>query len=247
MHELTDQIRGKRRRCLMIIPEGLTGPAPMLVALHDTGATPEGLAEAGGWGAACAERGWIGVFHSYARDDLAEDNPYIAHLIERIAALAGGDRSRVYLFGHGAGGRRAYAFATANPRLITAVGAASAVIRFDGPDLGFQDPRETPLSVLHLHGARDAVVPLSGGLMACRKDTECPAAAVEAGLRPWVAAIDGTEAAMQLTLPPGMTGKRWAGGGREVVSLIDTEGTHAWQASATPVFAAFFAGAPARG
>ena len=247
VHELSDQIRGKRRRCLMVIPEGLVGPAPMLVALHDAGATPEAMSGAAGWQAECAKRGWIGVFPSYMRPDMREDNAYVAHLVERVAALAGGDKARVFVLGHGAGGRRAYAFATANPRLITAVGAVGAVIRFDGPDLGFQDPRETPVSVLHLHGAADTDVPIGGGPLPCGDDTVCPAASAEAGLRPWIAALGGIEAETTLTLPPGMTGQRWAASGREVVLLTDAHAGHEWSPMrATPLFGSFFAAQPPR-
>ncbi len=246
VHELQDRIRGINRNGQLIIPAGLTGRVPMLVALHDTGEDHSHMVAR--WQAECATRGWVGLFPDYERGDLKSDHEYIGHLIVRATALGGADPGRVFIVGQGAGGRRAYAMASNNALAITAIAASSAVVRFLANDMGGQDPVGAEMSVLHIHGGADTVVPVAGGLLKGADRLVRPIAPLAEGLKPWIDLLKGGPAPMTLTVPTRVDAARWAGSGREVVRVIDPEQGHAWNTEfGTRLVAEFFAAQPSRG
>jgi poly(3-hydroxybutyrate) depolymerase len=246
-HELEDRIRGKRRMSTLLIPEGLEGPAPMVVGLHDTGSGAAHLMEACGWRTMLASRGWIGLFPTYEKGDLRDDNTYLAHVLQRATATAGGDPKHVFVVGHGAGGRRAYALAVKSATLLTAVGTCSAVVRFQAEHLGFQNPAGASVSVIHIHGGADVRVPVAGGPLEGRDKVMRQVSPLDEALRPWVERIKGTPEAAELDLPERIDVARWAAGGREVLRLIDPRQDHTYNLDyATRIFAERFALAPAR-
>lgn len=245
IHEVEDRIRGINRRAWLIVPEGLSVLAPMVVGLHDNGQKPSDLFDRCGWRKTCAERGWVGVFPAYPKGDLKDDNSFVAHLIMRAAALAGTDNTRTYLFGHGAGGRRAYAFGSVNAKWVTAIGASAAVVRFSENGLGLQDPAEPLVSVIHVHGGKDTVVPVAGGSTEGADHKKRVIAPLDDGLRPWIDAIGGASAPMTLQLPERVNAARWTGHGREVVRIVDPDMERGWNTDfGTRVMADFFAAAP---
>jgi len=249
IHKLKDRIGGKNRTCAFIVPDGLAPDAlaPMVIGMHDTGDDPETAYEKFGWREVCAERGWLGLFPSYGKGNQKADNVYLTHLILRGAALGGGDPTRVYIVGHGAGGRRAYAMACQYPEWITAIAAASAAVRFREEDLGFQDPKPPAVSVMHLHGGADARVPTGGGPLDCGDHKTRQVVPLDEALKPWIEQIDGKKASMALKVPTVVDAARWTGGGRDVVRLIDPAGDHNWNADYwTRLVADFFAAAPRR-
>ena len=246
VHDLRDRIGGKDRSSVFIVPEGLIGLAPMVIGLHDSGAGPQAVYEGFGWRQECAKRGWLGVFPTYIKESQQEDNVYITHLAIRAVALGGGDPRRIYLVGHGAGGRRAYAMSCANPGWITAIAAASAVVRFREDDLGFQEPKAPAVSVIHLHGGKDGRVPVGGGPMDCGDRKTRHVLPLDEGLRPWIDQLGGKSAPMNLQLPAGMQGARWQGDRRDVVRVVDLERDHTWNPAWTPLAADFLASSPRR-
>jgi polyhydroxybutyrate depolymerase len=243
-HIFEDRIGGKMRISTLIVPEGLEGPAPMLMGLHDTGDDPKAMYDRFGWREECAKRGWVGIFPEYGKTNQKNDNVYIAHLAVRAAALGGANPRRMYIVGHGAGGRRAYAFACANPSWVAAIAAVSAVVRFREGDLGFQVPKDPSVSVLHLHGAKDKRVRVAGGPLDCGDHKTRQVVPLPEALQPWIDQIDGKTAAMTLDVPAGVQAARWTGQGRDVVRLIDPHQDHSWNQSYwTRVIADFFAAA----
>ncbi len=248
LHELEDTVHGKRRRTKLIIPDGLVGPAPMLIGLHDTGEEPSTMFDDFGWRAACAERGWVGAFPLFPLVNENEDNTFLGHLIERASALGGVDRSRVYVVGHGGGGRRAYAIGATRGDLVRAIGASAAVVRFSENDLGAQDPKGPAVSVIHVHGGADTRVPLGGGTVRGGDNKTRPVPPLDDGLKHWVDYIDGAPTPMALSVPEGADAARWVGKGEEVVRVVQPAHDHTWNASlSTALMADFFASLPPRG
>jgi len=247
IHELQDRIRGSAHFSYLIIPEGLTGPAPVLLGLHETSKGPQSFYNGCGWRAECATRGWIGIFPKFKPDHDGNDNVFCTHLIHRGAALAGGDLSRVYVVGHRGGGRRAYALAASNSPLLTAMGAASAAIRYTDNGFGFQDPHDLTVSMMHIHGGADAKIPVDGATVPAPEDKTRTFTSVSEGLAPWIAHIGAQPAPATIQPIPGFQGRQWSGKDkRRVVEWIETAHDHTWNPAWTRMFADFFASAPPR-
>ncbi|NCG21033.1 MAG: hypothetical protein GWP91_18645 [Rhodobacterales bacterium] len=246
IHDLDDKIHGKNRRAKMIIPNGLEGLAPLVVGLHDSGQKSSTVYDDFGWKAACAKRGWVGVFPTFPLDNENDDNVYIEHLIGRVTALAAIDPSRVYVMGHGGGGRRAYAIGCTRGDIVRAFAATSAVVRFSEKETGPQNPKGPALSMLHIHGGLDERVPLVGGPVKSGDHKTRAVPAVDDGLKHWIDYIDGEETPMNGSAPQGYDAKRWTGKGEEVVRLVDPTGDQSYNPAHTTLIADFFASLPLR-
>jgi len=245
-HVLSDRIHGKKRQSTLIVPEELSGPAPLLVGLHDAGHGPEAMHRDAGWEAVCAKRGWLGLFPVYEKADDKDDNAYLANVLARALAMGGGDRQRVYVVGHGTGGRRAYALGSTHSGLLSGIAAVGSVVRFATHDLGFQDPDGPALSVLHWHGGRDEVVPVASGEVTGGDHKTRLVAPLDEALAPWVAEFQGVESPIKEPLPAPLQVRHWAAGGYEMLRVVEPEAGHAWPAHATGVIAGFFARCPPR-
>ena len=246
MHELTDRIRGLNRTTHVYIPEGLKGPAPMVVVLHDQGVDPLAFAETSGWRAMCDQRGWVGIFPANDRTDYKADNSLIAHMLRRASAMAGGDILSVYLAGHGAGGRRAYAFICSNPGLVLAIATVGAPVQLSDDYLGPQDPQGYYVPILHLHGAKDPIVPIAGGEHVAQNHVKRQILPLKESLAPWIAHIEATEGPVPVTgLPATVKLTTWVGK-RALVLAVDPGLAHEWPDYATTAMADFFVAAPPR-
>jgi polyhydroxybutyrate depolymerase len=89
-----------------------------------------------------------------------DDSAYLAVLIDEAIAKWPVDPNRVFIIGHSNGAFMAYRMACDHADKIAAIaglaGAASSVPAQCNPS--------APVSVLHMHGTADAVVPFAGGL-----------------------------------------------------------------------------------
>ena len=229
VHPLKDRIRGIERHSLLFVPEGLTTEAPLLLALHDTGGTPK--EELARWRAACSAEGWVGLFPDYPKEGFLGDNTNLAHVIQRATAMGGVDPRRRFVAGHGTGGRRAYALAASHSGLLLAVATSGTVLSFT---TGSEAPRAPGVSVLHLHGAKDDVVPLLGGpLPGDRKERSI--LPVAEALRPWVQ-LAGADTS------PRVEGHRttWAGTAHTVELVVDPEGGHVYGEAQIEAMRSFF-------
>lgn len=246
LHPLEDRIHGKRRTSVLFVPEGLEGPAPLLVGLHDAGQGPEAMHAAAGWAAVCTARGWLGLFPTYEKPGDGDDNAYLATVLPRAVAMGGGDRRRVYVVGHGTGGRRAYALGATHSGLLAGLAAVGSVVRFVGEAPGPQDPDGPALSVFHWHGSDDTVVPVAGGEVVGGDRKARTVVPLDEALAPWVAEFQGSEAAPADPLPAPLQVRRWAAGGHEVVRVVAPGAGHAWPEEANGPIASFFARCPPR-
>lgn len=244
-HELRDKIRGKFRDTLLFVPEGLGDSwVDQLVVLHDSDEEADQVLAR--WKPVCTERGWVGVFPRYHKPGWDEDNALLAHMMRRATAIGGCNPRRRYLVGQGAGGRRAYAMASANGFMVTALATGGAAIAVDPADLGPQSAGDPSPSILHLHGGRDERVPVGGGALTGPKQPHTAASVVD-GLAPWVAALQAKPASAPEGWPEGMALTRWSAGDRHVVLAVDPEHGAGWNPRVgTARIADFLAAAPDR-
>lgn len=114
-------------RFLALLPPGYDPcrPAPALVALHSSGATPE--RELAIWGHAAAERGYLVIAPEYRRDtskpyeySISEHQAMLTMVYEARRKLAI-DPHRVFLVGHEMGAFAAWDFGMAHPDLFAGV------------------------------------------------------------------------------------------------------------------------------
>jgi poly(3-hydroxybutyrate) depolymerase len=167
--ETTATYGGRPRAFVLHVPEALTGPAPLVVALHAHSQTPdsirdytalESLAEAegfavvfpggagGSWNAGgCCEPGT-----TEDSDDVAFLDEVIALTTDRVPI----DQSRIGLTGSSNGAMMALRYACERSEVVASVAIVG------GPLMAPCD-LEDPVAVLALHGENDHVVPVGGG------------------------------------------------------------------------------------
>lgn len=146
------------------------GPVPLLLALHGSGNTAEGLVDASELDEAADAGGFIvaypqavgiswhaGFCCTTGRGDPAADVRFLSQLVSDVLASRRIDESRIYIVGFSAGGMMAYRLACDLAGRFAGVGAIAASMALD-------DCRPSrPVSVIAIHGTADDVVPYEGG------------------------------------------------------------------------------------
>jgi len=165
------------RRATLVAPDEVTAPAPLLLLLH--GYTSSGAAQDGYLGVSeqAASRGLYvllpdGTANAKGErfwdatpaccnftDPPVDDVGYLRDLVLEAIEDRPIDPNRVYVLGHSNGGFMAYRLAC---ELADEVAAIAVLAGSDLPgDDGCEPSR--PVSVLHLHGTDDRVIPYNGG------------------------------------------------------------------------------------
>lgn len=180
------QVGGADRSYLLHLPDPLPNkPLPLVVVLHGGGGSAESAARQTGFDAMADKAGFIVVYPNgsdrsrplmnlmgkpglltwnagnccgYARDNNVDDVAFIRALVQAVIKDNGADPKQVYATGLSNGGMMAYRLACEASDLFAAIAPVSAV----------QDVRDCkpshPVSVFHIHGAKDENVPLMGGV-----------------------------------------------------------------------------------
>jgi polyhydroxybutyrate depolymerase len=157
----------------LVVPDGLDGAAPLLLALHGFMMTSAGMATMTGMSELAQREGFvvaypqgIGAPTSWnAGTCCAQNDPerpdleFMARLIDDLETILCIDRSRVYAAGFSNGGMLAYRMACAMSDRIAAIGAVSGSLA--GPLEQCAPSR--PVALLHVHGTADPIVPFEGG------------------------------------------------------------------------------------
>lgn len=178
--EIDFEAEGLQRGFLLTIPEGLDGPAPLILALHgvlETGNSMRKWVTRGRMDEIAEEFGIVVAYPSAftrvwnlgeglgakriipRRDDLAYLEQVIGMVRERVEI----DPARIFAVGYSQGGIMSLALACKNPDLIRAVGTVAMAL----PEGLAQDcARHPPEGVLLIHGSEDWVVPIEGGALA---------------------------------------------------------------------------------
>lgn len=170
---------GLQRTYRLFVPVGLSGKAPLLVALHgglgsglqfelasgfDGLATsnrfivayPDGVTRfADGSGGARTWNGGKCCGPAVTRN--IDDVAFLRAVVKDVASLHPIDRSRVYAVGHSNGGIMALRLACEASDVFAAVGAQSATL-----EVAACAPRR-PVSAMQIHGTADTNIPIAGG------------------------------------------------------------------------------------
>lgn len=170
---------GLSRTYRLFVPEGLTGPAPLLVALHgglgsgkqfEVSSGFNGLATANGFmvaypdgvprspvGSAGARTWNAGKCCGPAVAQDVNDVAFLRAVVRDVEANHLVDRSRVYAVGHSNGGMMALRLACEASGVFVAVGVQSASL-----EIPTCSPRR-PVSLMQIHGTADTNIPIAGG------------------------------------------------------------------------------------
>lgn len=160
------------------LPPGLKPGAALVIVLHGSGQSGQVIRRCTGYGfdRLADERGFAvaypDAFKKYWNDnrkavDFAsrkanvDDSAFLAHLVEQMAANAGIDPARVYLFGYSNGGHMALRVAQEQPQSVAGIAAVAASLATD--DNNIAQPQGQPVRVLLVNGTVDPVCPYKGG------------------------------------------------------------------------------------
>ena len=165
------------RPARLVAPETVTAPAPLLVLLHGYTSNAEFADQYLAVTQQAASRGLYVLLASGTKDALGrqfwdataaccnslgapvDDVGYLGGLIDAALAARPIDPTRVYVLGHSNGGFMAYRLACERADQIAAVAVLAGS---DAASAGDCAPSR-PVSVLHLHGTADDIVPYAGG------------------------------------------------------------------------------------
>jgi polyhydroxybutyrate depolymerase len=160
------EFAGRVRTHRLFIPSALpaTGVAPLVVVLHGRGRTAAIVEPAFGWDEVAERERFLVLYpegvgskwRTVDRPGGPRDGAYLEALIDRVVADHPVDPSRIYVAGMSNGGFMAYALACRLGGRIAAVGSVTGSM----PAPCFP---ERPISVVHVHGTSDRMVPYDGG------------------------------------------------------------------------------------
>jgi polyhydroxybutyrate depolymerase len=175
--EISFELEGLPRGFVLTIPEGLDGPAPLVLALHgllETGTTMRKRVTRGRMDEIAEDFGVVVAYPTAftrvwnlgeglgaeriipRRDDLVYLEQVIGMVRERVEI----DPERIFAAGYSQGGIMSFALACKNPGLIRAVASVAMAL----PEGLAEDcARYPPEGVVLIHGSEDWVVPIEGG------------------------------------------------------------------------------------
>lgn len=172
------QIDSIKRTYRLVVPRAYSGkPIPLVVFLHGRGGDGRNFeiycgmtrkAESAGFvvvypDAMGAPTAWNAGFN-HGRVESVDDVKYIKQLIAAIKQKVVVDPERIYVGGYSSGGIMSYRLASELSGTVAAIGVMSGTIGAvlpGGKELQIPDPIH-PVSILHIHGLKDDVVPFAG-------------------------------------------------------------------------------------
>lgn len=173
---ITLEMDGLEREIFLYVPDTLTRPAPLVLALHgllEAGDTMQRLVTRGRLDVLADRYGFVVAYPSGwgrvwnlgegpgarllrpVRDDLAFLDRSIAEVRKRVAI----DRDRIFIAGYSMGGMVGMALACKRPGLVRAI----ALVASGLPEMFMDDCRaHSPEGVLIINGTDDMVIPIEG-------------------------------------------------------------------------------------
>ncbi len=177
----------------LTVPVGLVDPSPLVVALHGRGQTVDSLRSVTGLEALGEQEGFVTAFPTgyggvwnagtccaARRVPEMPDVAFLDQVIADASRRAVIDPTRVLLVGYSNGGMMAYRYACQRSAMVAGVGVVSGAMAAsaDFADQGEQRCRpQSPVSVIAVHGAKDATVPYDGGAVGGGGGSVAPARA----------------------------------------------------------------------
>lgn len=157
-------VDGRTRTFHLHVPAGLSGPLPVVIALHGKGDTggdflaATGLAELPAIVAAPTGVGLAWSPAPYAHTTLDEDAALVHAILDEVEGQFDVDARRVYAVGFSNGGGLAALLAARDPR-FTGAATVAAAVRIAPDDIAAGDHA---VDYLNIHGTYDDVVPYGG-------------------------------------------------------------------------------------
>ncbi len=185
-----DTYQGRARAFILHVPPGLLAPAPLVLVLHGLHQDPQRIRAFSHADHVADDNGFVvaypgglmgswnaGICCGDAAAQQVDDLTFLDHVIARARASALIDPARIYLEGYSNGAMMALRYACERPSVVAAVAVvAGSVTSPCAPD--------APVAALDLHGNRDTVVPVRGGLS---RQLHLAFAPVARGLEPFAA------------------------------------------------------------
>ena len=227
-----------QRQYLVMAPKSVKAGTrlPVVMVLHGLGFDRFSISKAADWAGAVARDGFIAVFPQGVLNSwnagpccppaslaTVDDVGFLERVVADLGQRPDVDPERLYLTGFSNGGIMTYAMACARPTMFAAVAPMS------GTNLGGCAPAR-PVSLLHMHGDPDPVVPYDGQLTLSQLLSSADFPPVPESVAAWAAA-SGCDTTPRTTTAPGpVTTERWKGcGAGTKVELITYPGNgHNW-------------------
>jgi len=264
-HERTLTVGGQERSYVVHVPKSYDAkkPTPLVLALHgaamnagmmqgftglDDTADAEGflVVYPNGTGAAKLLLTWNAGGFPGKLANKSDDVTFIAKVLDDVAGVANVDAKRVYATGMSNGAMMTYRLAAELSDRIAAVAPVAGTVAVE------ESKPKRPVSVMHFHGTKDALVPFDGPDKRARAMMTFQG--VEDSVKLW-AGLDGcdeepkvTEETLKGNDKTKVTRKTYGGGkgGAEVVLFVIEGGGHTWPGqSALPLLGKSAKGLPA--
>jgi len=217
-------------------------PRSLLIGLHGMNSLPTSFQQVG-FNEYAARNNFVNIYPAatygvweveFGVEYPDDDTGFIRRLIESAIDEFDIDPDRVYLTGHSNGAFMTYRLATELSDLLTAAAPVSGAIV--APNLKLRDVDTQPVPLMHLHGADDPVVPLSG-IQGYTKS-------VSDSIEFWKAINEASDLVSSYSTSTwgdfGAEMEIWQGSGTMVKSIVYSGGGHAWPLNATEEIMGFF-------
>lgn len=231
---------GLERESLLYVPPASDAPRPLLVAIHGNNGSAHVMYGRHALADLVRDQGWFGLFPEtdvWLPDDPQPDvgdHRYLSRVLDAALAAHPIDPSRVFVVGFSGGGKKAYLLAAQSSDRIAGIAVCGSRIGHrSGASAANWDPRTSgalPLSILHIHGRRDARVNPDGG-----PDDRHPGmtgVGMIEGLELWATHMGATEQVnpkIPEACPSRARARLWSTpDGQRVVGVLDPELGHTW-------------------
>ncbi len=162
---------GRTRTYRLYLPSsfGDQGPVPLLLGLHGNHSSGDDFAATSGYDAKAEQEGFLIVYpdavngiwnggYSKKSNDV-DDVGYLNALVGALAGQYPIDTERVFATGSSGGGMMSYKLACETPDLVAAIAPVAATMTVP------ECQPSAPVSIIHIHGDDDQVIPLEGSVM----------------------------------------------------------------------------------
>lgn len=173
--DLRLSVNGETRRYVVVTPDGVTTPAPTVIALHGAAQTPESFRAYFGLDAAAAKHGFVAVYPEGEGRTWNDGRPaamrlkmmlrpgddvaFLVALARRLAADGIADPNRIYLTGISNGGFMVQRMACEHAELFAAY---SAIMSTAPANYKEECQPSKPVSIQFIHGTADSVIGYAG-------------------------------------------------------------------------------------
>lgn len=213
---------------------------PVVVVFHGLGVNRSAMATAGGWAAAVADHGFVAVFPQGILDSWnagpccppaavlgSDDVGFVDQVVAQVRARSEVDPERFFATGFSNGAIFTYRLACSRPEVFSTVAPVA------GTNLSGCRPSR-PVSLLHLHGNPDLVVPYDGAVVPAQLLASADFPPVPDSVAAWAEA-DGCDPGPDTVASGGVETATWRGCADDArVELVTYPGNgHTWPT--TPV------------